>query len=149
MYSVPTCLLVATPLHIETKVRSTSSAPQKKWKENGKPLRTSPLRANRKACHGDMVLTIGMPCTSHSWPAGVDASPSCTSIRSTLSRSTRSLATCSERLGSLWLSLTTISTARRLPPATARPSFSSVRMRARCHSSATPKGARGPDSAVI
>ena len=148
MYSVPTCLLVLAPSHIAMNCFTTSSAPQKKWNENGKPLFRLPLRGNMKACHGIMVLTIGMPCTSHSWPAGSAASPSCTSIRSTFSRSTRSLTTCSERFASDWLSRSTISTGTRLPPATSRPSFSSVRMRARCHSSATPKGARGPDSTV-
>nr|WP_296723269.1 hypothetical protein [Variovorax sp.] len=92
------------------KFFSTSSAPQKKWNENGKPFCGVEARPKVMACHGPMVETIGTPLTSQSWPAASAASLSCTSSRSTFSRSSSSLDIVAPRLASDWVSRTTIST---------------------------------------
>src|SRR5712692_1747222 len=134
------------------KFLTTSPAPQKKWYVYGKlfSARSSDVapRENFQPVHGTIVEIVGMPRASDSSPTASAASESKHTTRSHFSRSTSSLPTTLERLGSDWLSLTTSSTVYDLPP-TFSPSFSFVRTRSIIQGVVSPKLARTPDWAPM
>ena len=102
-----------------------------------------PPRAKNHGCHGHTDDTHGVPLTSHWSETGLVVSGVlATSIRSTLSERISREATSAARLGSDWLSRTTISTGTFCP--LIERLGTALRMPPSTNASVSPKPASGP-----
>ena len=109
-----------------------------------KPLAGSPLRPKNQGCQGTTLLMQGTSLSSQASLTGLAVSGvPAVSTSATLSLRIRSLATSPARLGLLWLSLSTISTAC-FRPAMEMPSLKAAFIWSITHLSASPNGASGP-----